>query len=365
MRKLFDDAKQEIAAFSDQRDDLTLVLQCKLESIGIVLKLIESVEETSPNTFLDFCADFIEPVAYVDALVKQLTSQFEQASAQRVKEGGQPLPPEPASLRNHRLPPEERLRELMCYARSAMEDPNAVLVWVMMPLQIHDPLAYAKLITTTLRHKFPRPWCHHIRVIARDAEQRPLEHSRDALQRARFRTFDFGPAAVERSLEDTCADESAPLPERMTALMVLAGIDAAHKREAEAKQKYNLLATYHHAMGDNTNWALALLGLGDTAARAGNAREAKEWYLASLTPATEAKAFPVILNASLSLANLYFDSGLWIDAATWYHVAGDLSRALLNADALLDCFEREGLCYQRAGVHKRAYEAWNTGVELS
>ena len=365
MRRLFDDVKQEIAAFRAQRDDLTLVLRCKVEEIAVVLKLVEGVEETSPHTFLDFTLDFIEPSAYVDALVTQLSGQLKQAAELRQKEGGPPVPAEPASLRNHKVPPEERLRDLMCWARSAMEDPNAVLVWSMLPLQVHDPLAYARLLVATLRHRFPRPWCHHIRVIARDAEQRPLEHSRDALQRARFRTVDFGPEAVEQALEDTANDQSAPLPERMSSLMVLAGIDAAHKRTADAKEKYTLLCQYHHASGDNTLWALSMLGLGDTAARAGNAREAKDWYLAALTPATKANAFPVILNTTLSLGSLYFDSALWVDAATWYHVAGDLARALLNADTLMDCFEREGLCYQRAGAHKRAYEAWNSGVELA
>jgi hypothetical protein len=365
MRKLFDDVKNDIAAFTEQRDDLTMVIRCSTAEAPIVLKLIESVEEASPHTFLDFTIDFIEASAYVDALVTELTGQFQQASDARVKEGGAPLPPAPARLRDHRVPPDERLRELMCYARSAIEDPEAVLVWTFMPLQVHDPLAYAKLLVASLRHKFPRPWCHHMRVIARDVEPRPLELSREALQRARFRPVDFSPPAVEQALEDTANDESLALPERMTALMVLAGIDAAHKRTGDAKEKYSLLATYHHALGDNTQWSLALLGLGDTAARAGNAKEAKDWYLAALTPATQAKAFPVVLNASLALGNLHFESGLWIDAATWYHVAGQLARALLIADTLLDCFEREGLCYQRAGVHKRAYEAWNTGVELA
>jgi len=359
MRKLFDDVKNDIAAFTEQRDDLTMVIRCVTAEVAIVLKLIESAEESSPHTFLDFIDDFIEPSAYVDALVTKLTGQFQQASDAQVKEGGAPLPPAPASLRDHRVPPDERLRQLMCYARSAIEDPEAVLVWIMMPLQIHDPLAWAKLIAATLRHKFPRPWCHHLRAIVRDAEQRPLELSKDALQRARFRPVDFSPPAVEQSLEDSANDESLPLPERMTSLMVLAGIDASHRRTDAAKEKYTLLCQYH------VQWALSLLGLGDTAMRAGNPKEAKDWYLAALTPATHAKSFPVVLNASLSLGNLYFDSGLWIEAATWYHVAGQLARALLNADTLLDCFEREGLCYHRAGVHKRAYEAWNSGVELA
>jgi hypothetical protein len=365
MRRLFDDVKAEIEAFSAQRDDLTLVLGCKREEVGIVLKLVEAVEETSPHTFLDFTVDFIEPSAYVDALVTQLADQMKQAAELRAKEGGAPLPAEPAALRNHKVPPDERLRELMCWARSAKEDPEAVLVWSLMPLQIHDPVAYARLLTTTLRHEFPRPWCHHIRVIARDPEQHPLAHSREALQRARFRAVDFGPHAVERALEDTANDQSAAVPERMNALMVLAGMDAAHERSDAAKEKYTLLCQYHHAMGDNTMWALSMLGLGDTAARAGNPREAKDWYLAALTPATAANAFPIILNAALSLGNLYFDSALWIDAATWYHVAGDLARALLNADTLLDCFDREGVCYHRAGSHKKAWEAWHTGVELA
>ena len=365
MRKLFDDVKQDIAAFTEQRDDLTLVIGCKAEEVGIVLKLVESVEETSPHTFLDFVDDFIEPSAYVDALVKKLGDQFQQASEARVKEGGAPLPPEPASLRDHRLPPDERLRQLMIHARGAMEDREAVLVWTMMPLKVHDPMGWAKLIASTLRHKFPRPWCHHMRVIVRDVEQRPLELSKDALQRERFRPVDFGPHAVEKSLEDTANDEAAPLPERMNALMILAGIDAAHRRTDDAREKYSLLIKYHHGLGDNTQWALAMLGMGDAEARGGNAKAAKDWYLASLTPATTAKSFPIVLNATLSLGNLYFDSALWIDAATWYHAAGELARALLNADTLLDCFEREGICYHRAGAHKRAWEAWNTGAELA
>jgi len=365
MRKLFDDVKQDIAAFTEQRDDLTLIMRCGAPEVAIVLKLIESVEENSPHTFLDLTDNFYQASAYVDALVTQLTGRFQQASDARVGEGGSPLPPAPATLDDHRLPPQERLRELMCYARSAIEDPEAVLVWTMMPLEVHDPVGWARLLTATLRHEFPGPWCHHMRVIVRDPEQCPLELSKDALQRERYRPVDFGPEAVERSLEDAANDASLALPERMNALMVLAGMDASQRRTDDAKEKYALLIKYHHALGDNTQWSLSMLGMGDAEARAGNAKAAKDWYLAALTPATKANAFPVILNASLSLGNLHFDSGLWIDAATWYNVAGQLARALLNADTLLDCQEREGLCYQRAGVHKRAYEAWQQGVELA
>jgi hypothetical protein len=40
MRRLFDDVKREIESFSEQRDDLTLVVRAKTEEVPIVLKLI-------------------------------------------------------------------------------------------------------------------------------------------------------------------------------------------------------------------------------------------------------------------------------------------------------------------------------------
>lgn len=365
MRNLFDEPKRAFEAHVEQRDDLTLVVRCKTEEVAIVLKLIESAEETSPHTFLEHTEDFVEPQHYVSTLVAKMIDQARKVNELREREGGAQLPPPPPRMRDERVPAPERLRELMCYVRGWVEDPQAALVWIFMPLNIHDPLGYASLLTQTLSHSYPRPWCHRMRVIARDEARLPLEHSRGAFQRAQFMAVDFGPQATERALEDTANDEALPLSDRMTALMVLAGIDAAHGRVKDAQEKYRLLATYHHALGDNAQWALALLGLGDTAARAGNPREAKDHYLAALTPATHVKAFPVVLNIALSLGNLHYTSGVYVEAATWYHVAGDLARALLNADTLLDCFEHEGLSLHKAGAHKQALEAWNNGVELA
>jgi tetratricopeptide (TPR) repeat protein len=365
MRNLFEQPKQKIAAHTEQRDDLTLVVRCKAEEIAIVLKLIESAEETSAHTFLDHTEDFIEAQLYVSTLVTKMLGQAQQVAALREKEGGPPMPPAPERMRDDRVPAPERLRELMCYARSMIEDPDAALVWIMMPINIHDPVGYANLMTQTLRHSYPRPWCHHMRVIARDDERLPLEHSKAAFQRAQFMAVDFGPKSTEDALVESANDEGLPLAERMTALLVLAGIDAAHNRTADAKEKYKLLTKYHHALGDNAQWALSLSGLADVAAREGKPREAKDLYLAALTPATHAKSFPVVLNLSLALGNLHFQNGVFVEAATWYHVAGELARALFNVDTLLDCYEQEGVSYHKAGAHKQALEAWSSGVELA
>jgi tetratricopeptide (TPR) repeat protein len=365
MRNLFEQPKQRIAAHTEQRDDLTLVVRCKNEEIAIVLKLIEGAEETSQHTFLDHTEDFVEAQLYVSTLVTKMLGLSQQVGALREKEGGPPIPPAPERMRDDRVPAPERLRELMCWARSMIEDPQAALVWIMMPIQIHDAVGYANLMTQTLRHSYPRPWCHNMRVIVRDDERLPLEHSKAAFNRAQFMAVDFGSKSTEDALVESANDESLPLRERMTSLLVLAGIDAAHNRTADAKEKYKLLAKYHHALGDNAQWALSLMGLADVAAREGKPRDAKDLYLAALTPATHAKSFPVVLNCALALGNLHFQNGVWVEAATWYHTAGEMARALLNPDTLLDCYEHEGLSYHKAGAHKQALEAWNNGIELA
>ena len=74
-------------------------------------------------------------------------------------------------------------------------------------------------------------------------------------------------AALNRSIEEEAADESLPLPERMSSLLVSAGNDLAFSRYPSALEKFGLVFQYHGAMNSHALAAVARgHGLGAQAA---------------------------------------------------------------------------------------------------
>ena len=47
------------------------------------------------------------------------------------------------------------------------------MVWVLYPGEIKNGPAYGQFIAEVLRHEFPFPWCHHIRIIVREEPTQP------------------------------------------------------------------------------------------------------------------------------------------------------------------------------------------------
>src|SRR5262245_10727883 len=170
MRKLIEGAAGRFRAFLAQRDDLALVVRSPGAESVALLQILETLEEEATwALFWKFPESFGDAEGYVSALAASFAARHELVRLLQAQAGVEVWPVLPAAVRDEGLPPAGRLRGLMAFARSLLPRPEGgVLVWVMFPGEVADRPAYARLMREVLRHEFPFPWCHHMRVLLRD-----------------------------------------------------------------------------------------------------------------------------------------------------------------------------------------------------
>jgi tetratricopeptide (TPR) repeat protein len=367
MRKLFQSMRERLGGFLAQRRNLLLVVKAGPAEYLPVVSTLKSLEEEGNDAFWLFTEPFENPAQYVLAITGTFKTQY-AALAPAMREAGADVPETlPPLLLDERRPPVERLRDLMIFARSMIEDvESSHAVFGFLPSKIATPLPYAQLIMAVAAHEMPLPWCHHMRIIAcEDSAQALIFQHGQAMARAEFYAPDLGQAAVQASLEDEAGDEAAPLPMRMQSLMLLAGMDLAYRRFPAAVEKYSLLAKYHQVMGPQSLHALSLHGIGQVYDMSGKKPEAQKHYEKALVPALAAKDPASLVNITLSLANLHRSLAHWPEAFDYYLALSGLAKATVNPELQLRSLEQMGFCKYQLHDLKAAWEHWNAGVTLA
>jgi tetratricopeptide (TPR) repeat protein len=148
-------------------------------------------------------------------------------------------------------------------------------------------------------------------------------------------------------------------------VLVLAGLDFAHRRYAESMAKYRLAYRYYSGVGDNVLAALALNGIGEVHARTGDPDAARRHFESALTPALAAQSNPMLLNIALNLANLHLERGAWPEAAAYYDGAEKLAAAQLIPQVKIQALENRGCCLARMGDPDGALACWTSAAELA
>ena len=368
MRKLVSAMQARIEGFLAQRKNLLLVVRASPAEYLPLASVLAGIESGgSPDDFLLFPEPFEDPAKYATALVKNVAGRY-AVIGPGLREAGQDVPAElPATVRDERRPPVDRLRELFVFERGLIADLEvAHLVVGLLPSRIADANAYAHLVMALVPHELPVPWCHHMRFVVREeASQALLSQNARALPRTELYAPDFSQDAIAKSLEEEAYDEAEPLPVRMQALLLSAGMDYAHARLPAAAEKYALLSRYHTTLGPPVMLALSLNGIGEVLARAGNPAEAQRRFEQALTPAIESKSVPVLTNITLNLANLHRQQGRWKDAHEHYHAVSGLAKLQVNPPLQLRCLEQMGFCKHKLKDTKGAWQHWHAGVELA
>src|SRR5262249_53696191 len=143
-----------------------------------------SLQEISSSELVWVAADeFTAPDAYATAVIDGFGAKHEAVRLRQPGEGLAQWPPLPVSLRDAARPAVERLRGLMTFSRSLLPSPEGLrVVWALFPLKIDNPTEYAGVIRDLLRHDYPFPWCHHMRIIVREDAAKPV--LADALRKA-------------------------------------------------------------------------------------------------------------------------------------------------------------------------------------
>ncbi len=367
MRKLFDEMRARCEEFLAQREDALLVASAGPAEYVALFATLDALEKgESPDVFWLFAEPFESPASYATSIARAFRARWDALGAKLLEAGDPAPPPIPAAVLEPDQNPVRRLRALMALARDIISDSEAShLVWGLLPSAITDAHEWARLVVELMHHEPPVPWFHHMRLIVRERRDDAALHAHArAMPRTRWYAPDFGPAAIEKELEDEAADGALPLSRRMQALFILAGLDLAYRRFSAATEKYGLLARYYNATGDGALCALSLNGLGEVAERAGSPDLARGHYERALTPAA-AQSLPALVNVTLNLANLHRSQRRWAEALEHYEALSVLAKAACNAPLQIRCLEQMGYCRHRLGDVKGAYEHWTAGRVLA
>jgi len=391
MQRLFQKADERLRVFIGQHERFLLLLRCRDEECPLVLKMLQSIDESSEHVFWTFAEDFRDPSSYVQAIARTFYERGKQLSEKLSAEGEPPWPPLPPRLGDPSMPPVERMRALFLCARDRIPDlEGARLVVALAPLHMADPLAWRQFMRALVDYEPRLPWCHHIRLIARESAEVVMPRSspgalpssaeffaatassehRDAAEpeywpATEVYAVDLSVEAMHAATKEDMADRSLPLAERANALLIDAAMDYTNRRYEQALAKYTLLSRFAGAVQIAPTHALALNGMGEVFAATGRLDAAVEHFEMAMTPAIESKSYPILLNVTLNLGNLYLTHERWTQAGEYYTSADALAGALLNAGVKLLCLENIGVCHHRLRDHANAQRIWLEGVKLA
>ncbi|MEJ8857875.1 hypothetical protein WKW79_25120 [Variovorax robiniae] len=370
MRKLLASVSSRLGDFIAQRDDVALVLSATEADALPLLTMLDGIEaERGADFFWTFTDAFVDGVSYAEAIHNAFAAKHGAVRLLMEKEGMTPWPPMPAVVESADTVPALRLRELAKFCRALLPVPDGALaVLSFFPLKIDDGLAYANLMSEVIAHRFPLPWCHHLRFILRDDPAAPeLSNALGGAPRVQHFAPDLSVQALSQSIEDEAADETLPLPERMSSLLVSAGNDLAFGRHPMALEKYALLFRYHGAMNSYAMAALAMLGMGQVYERMGETSMANDAYQAALIPASQGSypSIQVLLNVVLSLANLRTEHQQWDEAEGYWDVTQQL--AVLSRDGPLKAraLLQRGYAQEQQGKLAEAEQSWFAGTVIA
>lgn len=373
MRRLFDRMLERYLAFLAQRADVLLLVQCADEHLLAPLKQIESIAEASPDVIVLFAEVFRDASSYATSICTTFRGRRESIDARLAKSGRPPWPPLPPACDDPTVDPVERVRALMTYVRDRIPDLSVSnAVFALLPGQVADPLAFRLFLRRLIRFDPLAPWCHHVRIIAREPRNvssaslsMPLRHelALEAFESTQTLVVDLSPAATNAALREEIDDPNAPLPDRARSLFLEANLDTAHRRHSEALEKLASLIPYYQST-DGQMWAACLQARAEAVRGvAGFARARGDFELA-MDAAIAAQSLPVLLNVCLSLASGHVEAREW-DVAAGYFEAGDAAAGTLsNAETKLRCLEMLGVCHYEAERFGEAQQAWLNGRQL-
>jgi len=370
MRKLLESVSDRLRGFIAQRDDVAMVL-CAAETDALpLLSILEGIEaERASDFFWTFTDPFADAASYAEAVTRVFAVKHGAVRLAMEKEGMTPWPPIPTLVESASTRPAARLRALAAFSRDLLPVPNGgVVVWTFFPLEISDAAAYARLMGEVTAHDFPFPWCHHLRFILRDdPADRAVERTHERAPRVQRYTPDLSTEALNRSIEEEVADETLPLPERMSSLLVSAGNDLAFQRFPAALEKYALLLQYHGSMNNYAMAALSMHGMGQVYERMGDLEMANEAYQAALIPAShgEHPSIQVFLNVILSLAGLRTTQQRWDEAEGYWDAAQQLATVARDGPLKARALDHRGVCQERQAKLQEAEQSWYAGTVIA
>jgi len=368
MRALVEQLRGSLSSFVEQRDDLLLLCSCTDQDVAITLQILRDVDESSgTDLFLFFSHEFRDAASYVSFAVKQLVTERQFACDAAKREGKPELPALPAALFDEARPNQQRLREMIEYARDQLPQKGGHrLVWVMMPLQIHDLAAWRALWAVLLPSREVWPWMRSLRLIFREVSSLPdrlPEICRNP--RVRLAYPDFGPAAMHAALDKESQDQALSESQRMQALLQIACLDYAHGREQEAIDRYHILLAYYEKTAELPMQAFVLNCIGDVFHRRGELAQAQHWYERAVPPIVKSPSLVVFATIVKNLGDVAYAQKLYPHAEQYYDGWEKLAAKMFDIDGMVRAEEWRGRSQEQQGAWDRATKSWQAAAHLS
>jgi tetratricopeptide (TPR) repeat protein len=263
----------------------------------------------------------------------------------------------------------KRLKALISFSRSLLPTlAGCGVVWAFLPMQIKDGPAYAEFVLSLWKHRFPFPWCHHVRMVIRDQFDAPvLEQSAAGSPRISTYTADFSPDAIRRSLEEEAGEDQTPLADRVNSCLMLAGIDYSHGRYDRAIQQYEVVHKYAAATQNPTLAAIALNGLGDVLRSKGLVDEAGHMLQAAIAPAALAPQppVPVLMDIYAKLGEVRHSQERWAEAEVFLKGAADFALLLRDPSQRLRSWKLLGEAQYKQDKTTEALKTWFAGAVVA
>lgn len=367
MQKLFDSVTERYRQFVEQDENLLLVSRCPDTEVAYHLRILKAVDETnSTDFFWSFAQEFSQPAVYVEALLEYIARLIRDANETFRQEQLPEWPDVPAFARDVRQDPVRRTQALMVFCRSLLPQKNQRMVWSFFPVRIADRIAWSRYIAAVVHHEVPFPWCHRMRIVARDDAAQPLlaQVVGGAPRVERFAP-DLSLDALNGAMEQEAGDPTVPLDRRCQSMLLLANTDYSNRRYHEALEKYQVLLYWYENTGNPQLAAIVMNGIGECHWRMGGHAIAQTWFESSLNQSMDADARPIALNAALNIANMKLERGEWTEAADYYDSAAKLATAQMNSVTAAQCSENRGYCLYQLGRRDEAHAEWYKGAELA
>jgi len=368
MRKLFERTQKEIEDFIDQRDDLVMLARCTENDRALILNIISDIEQaTGTDVFLLFGDSFIDTEQYVSAVFKRFSEEHRIACEAAIEEGKPPLEPVHGKITDFSLSPEDRLRELITFARSLVpSDGGHRLVCVMFPDIITDKRAYLKMISSLVPWQGVKPWMRGTRLIFRYDSDTAKSADFEKMPRVKFTSFDMGSSAIEESMKADMENENLPLEDRMQSLFSLAIIEYAHNRVDESIEKFRILLGYFQSTENDLMQAMVLNGIGDACRHCyKDLDQARHWYECAVIPANDSEIPVVMATVIKNLGDVAYEQKRYAEAEQFFDNLDKLASHMADPDCKAGALEWRGLSQEKQKLDDSAIESWEAAAKLS
>lgn len=351
--------KDTLREFVDQNDHPALCIDARDDDLLYIHKMLQAVDrELTGDVVLAFADPCDEAVAWVDAVLVKLDEQLAATA----------LAPLPSECQDARLRPGARLRAAVDHLTTLLPDGDHRCVWGLLPLRVGDPQGYMQAVSELLPITGLAGWMQRHRVILRDDHVRPFmipALQAQAVTDVLIYAIDLSTEAFTSDLVEDASNPEVPEAQRMQAIMQLAALDFAHRRPAQAIEKYGVLYAYHEREQQPDMQAMCLGGVAEVLQREGQVAEAKARYQQALALAVPAGNVPVMLNMLIGAGDCSLQLEHWQDAEGYFDLANQVAGKAVNPFAKCDCLEKLGVA--RAGQQNfaGAIEAWNVALGLT